>query len=244
MAVGSGSGFFSMFDELLFEVKTLSYPECWIGDEEISEKESAVLAALDALLNEFGDQIAGLIIEPLLQGAGGMRMCRPEFLRQLVERVQGVGIPVIFDEVATGFGRLGTLFAHAQAGIEPDIICLSKGLTSGYMPMSVTVVRDEIFEAFLGDDFARAFAHGHSFTANPLACAVALRSLELFEEEKTLDKIAVIAKSHEEFLEAQKDNPQITRRRCRGSIMAFDLVQGGDGYKSEASEFLAGLFCQ
>ena len=244
MAVGRGSGFFSLFEDLMFEVTSLPYPECWIGDDEVAAKEAASLEALDMVLKEDGAKIAGLIVEPLVQGAGGMRMCRPEFLRAMVELVQAAGIPVIFDEVATGFGRTGTLFALEQAGVVPDVVCLSKGLTSGYMPMSVTVVRDEIFDAFLGDDFSRALAHGHSFTANPLACAVALRSLELFEEEKTLDKIAAISAQHQHFLESQCGHGKIERLRCVGSIMAFDLADGADGYKSEAGEFLRAYFLE
>ena len=242
MAVGKGSGFFTLFQDLMFEVTALPYPETWRGDGEVSSKEDAALAALDKALGDKSGEIAGLIIEPLVQGAGGMRMCRPAFIHAMVERVQALGIPVIFDEVATGFGRTGTLFALEQAGVVPDVICLSKGLTSGYMPMSVTVARDEIFEAFLGDDFGRALAHGHSFTANPLACSVALRSLQLFDEEKTLERISVIEARHTAFLEGQKDNPLITRPRLTGTIMAFDLPLEGDSYKSGPSEMLRSYF--
>jgi len=242
MAVGKGSGFFSLFEDLMFEVKALPYPATWVGDDDLETKEEQALAALEVILKTHGDAIAGLIIEPLVQGAGGMRMCRPEFIAAMVTRVQAIGIPVIFDEVATGFGRTGTLFALEQAGIVPDVICLSKGLTSGYMPMSVTVARDEIFDVFLGDDFGRALAHGHSFTANPLACAVALRSLELFDEENTLERISRISAQHRAFLESQKDNPMITRPRSTGTIMAFDLPLGEGSYKSEASEFLRDYF--
>ena len=248
MAVGKGSGFFTLFEDLMFEVNALPFPATWQGDADVLNKEAAALEALDGVLKSQGKNIAGLIIEPLIQGAGGMRMCRPEFISAMVARVQAQGIPVIFDEVATGFGRTGTLFALEQAGVVPDVICLSKGLTSGYMPMSVTVVRDEIFDAFLGDDFNRALAHGHSFTANPLACAVALRSLELFEEEKTLDRIAAINAQHMAFLEREKDNPLITRPRCTGTVMAFDLNLNPDldpeagAYKSGPSEYLRSYF--
>lgn len=242
MAVGKGSGFFSLFQDLMFEVTALPYPETWLGDDEVSRKEEMALAELDAVIERDGERIAGLIIEPLVQGAGGMRMCRPEFIAELVQRVQAAGIHVIFDEVATGFGRTGTLFALEQSEIVPDVICLSKGLTAGYMPMSVTVARDEIFEAFLGDDFGRALAHGHSFTANPLACSVGLRSLDLFEEERTLERISRINSQHKTFLDEQADHPLITCRRLRGSIMAFDLKGDEDGYKSASSEFLRDHF--
>ena len=171
--------------------------------------------------------VAALIVEPLLQGAGGMRMCRPEFLKRLVEIAQSVGVLVIFDEVATGFGRTGTLFAMEQAGVVPDLVCLSKGLTSGYMPMAVTVVRDKVFEAFLGEDFDRALPHGHSFTANPLACAVALvRSLMLFAEENTLWRIARIRARHRAMLAELAAREDVVRPRLLGSILAFDLKGG------------------
>ncbi len=129
-----------------------------------------------------------------------MRLCRPSFLKRLVKTARGAGMLIIFDEVATGFGRTGTMFAMEQAGIVPDLVCLSKGLTAGYMPMAVTVAREAIFEAFLGEGFERALPHGHSFTANPLACAVALASLALFKEEKTLERIAHINRRHREFM--------------------------------------------
>ena len=144
-------------------------------------------------------RIAALIIEPLLQGAGGMRLCRPSFLKRLVKMARDAGVLVIFDEVATGFGRTGTMFAMEQADVVPDLVCLSKGLTAGYMPMAVTVAREPMFEAFLGESFERALPHGHSFTANPLACAVALASLALFEEEKTLERIARINRRHRDI---------------------------------------------
>ncbi len=242
MAVGKGSGFFSLFDELMFKVTALPFPDTWRGDDEIAAKEAIALEALDRELADGGIDISAMIIEPLLQGAGGMRMCRPEFLRLVTERVQAAGIPVIYDEVATGFGRTGTMFALEQAGVIPDIICLSKALTSGYMPMSVTVAKDEIFEHFLGDDFGRALAHGHSFTANPLACAVALRSLELFDEEHTLKKIAAISAQHERFLDERETSDNVIRLRCLGSILAFDLKDAGEGYKSGTSEFLRDYF--
>src|SRR5512135_1532040 len=128
------------------------------------------------------------------------------------------GALVIFDEVATGFGRTGTLFAMEQAGVVPDLVCLSKGLTAGYMPLAMTVAREAVFEAFLGESFDRALPHGHSFTANPLACAVALRSLELYEEEGTLGRIARIETRHREMLTELKGREEVVRPRVLGSI--------------------------
>jgi adenosylmethionine-8-amino-7-oxononanoate aminotransferase len=164
-----------------------------------------------------------------------MRLCRPSFLRAVVEKARAYGILIIFDEVATGFGRTGTLFALEQVDVIPDLVCLSKGLTSGYLPLSATVARTALFETFMGQTFEKALPHGHTFTANPLACAVALRSIELFEEEATLERVARITARHKEQLPVLADHPRATRPRALGTLLAFDLVDAGDGYKSDAS---------
>jgi adenosylmethionine---8-amino-7-oxononanoate aminotransferase len=237
MSVGRGSQMFSPFRDLMCKVCVLPYPATYDGDDLVDEREAGALSAFEALLSDCGQSIAALIIEPLLQGAGGMRVCRPRFLKRLVERAQGAGVIVIFDEVATGFGRTGTLFALEQAGVVPDLVCLSKGLTAGYMPLAVTVARDCLFEAFLGDSFDRALPHGHSFTANPLACAVALCSLSLFQEEKTLERIAEINALHRAMLAKLGERADITRPRVFGSIIAFD-VKGAGEYQSDKSRAL------
>lgn len=235
MAVGRGSDYFSLYEGLLCAVHTAPYAPTYIGDRDVDETEDLAIAALQKLIDEKGDTVAALIIEPLFQGAGGMRFCRPSFIRRVVETARAASILVIFDEVATGFGRTGTLFAHQQCDVKPDIICLSKGLTAGMLPMSVTVVDEAIFEAFSGDDFSKALAHGHSFTGNPLACAVANRSLALFEEEGTLEKIAVIEKLHRNFTATLARHEKVSKVRVCGSLLAFDLVGDSGDYKSDAS---------
>ena len=235
MSAGRGSGFFSLYDGLMCEVATLPFAATWMGDEAVEAREAEALAAFEALLDRQGRQVAALIMEPLLQGAGGMRMCRPAFVRALVERARAAGILVIMDEVATGFGRTGTLFACEQAGVVPDFICLAKGLTGGMMPMSVTVAREEIFSQFLGPDFSRALAHGHSFTAHPLACAVARRSLEILVHGDGLTNVARIAARHEEQLPRIAAHPKVARVRQCGTVLAFDLAAAGGGYKSTVS---------
>jgi adenosylmethionine-8-amino-7-oxononanoate aminotransferase len=237
MSVGRGSQMFSPFRDLMCKVCVLPYPATFEGDEAVEEREAGALSAFEALLADRGQTIAALIIEPLLQGAGGMRVCRPPFLKRLVETAQAAGVIVIFDEVLTGFGRTGTLFALEQAGVVPDLVCLSKGLTSGYMPLAVTVAQEAIFVAFLGDSFDLALPHGHSFTANPLACAVALRSLDLFEEEKTLERIAAINARHRAMLAELQARPDVMRPRVLGSILALD-VKGLGAYQSEESRTL------
>ena len=157
----------------------LPYPATFEGDDAAEEREAGALSAFEALLADRGarpsprSSSSRCCRAPAACGSAG-----PSFLQRLVEiGAQTAGVLVIFDEVATGFGRTGTLFAMEQADVVPDLVCLSKGLTAGYMPMAVTVAREPIFEAFLGESFDRALPHGHSFTANPLACAVALASL-------------------------------------------------------------------
>jgi adenosylmethionine-8-amino-7-oxononanoate aminotransferase len=230
MSLSRGAGFFSLFDGLMFEVRTVPYAATHEDDAEVGMKEDRAIEMLAKQLQQCGHEVAALIIEPLLQGAGGMRLCRGRFVRRVVELARKHGVLVIFDEVATGFGRTGTLFAFEQCSIAPDIICLSKGLTAGYLPMSVTVARSEIFEAFKGTNFDKALAHGHSFTANPLSCAVALRSLQLFEEEGTLARIATIEATHRAALPRLQAHEMVAKARVRGTVLAFDLVAAPSGY--------------
>ncbi len=147
------------------------------------------LEELEALLR---DDTAAVLIEPMLQGAGGMVMWPAEFVRGVRELCDRHGTLLIADEVLTGFGRTGKMFACEHAGITPDIICLSKGLTAGYMPLGATVTTQAVYEAFLSNDRSKTFFHGHSYTANPLACAVGVASLKLFAEEPVLENVARI----------------------------------------------------
>lgn len=246
MAVGKGSGFFTSFDELLCQVHTVPYGETWLGDNEVQSREDAAIATLQKTIDQHGDTIAAIIMEPLFQGAGGMKFCRPEFVKRVVGTARAAGILVVFDEIATGFGRTGSLFAHQQCDVKPDMICLSKGLTAGTLPLSVTVIDAQIFEAFLGDDFSKALAHGHSFTGNPLACSIANRSLALFEEELTLARIKSIEASHREFANELLSHQKVKHVRVCGSLLAFDIDEGDTGlegsYKSETSLKLRDFF--
>jgi len=238
MSVGRGSKFFTPFRDLMCKVMVLPCPATFEGDDAADEREAGALSSFEALLRDRGNTIAALIIEPLLQGAGGMRLCRPGFLKHLVYTAREAGVLVIFDEVATGFGRTGTMFAMEQADVVPDLVCLSKGITAGYMPLAATVAREEIFQAFLGEDFDRALPHGHSFTANPLACAVGLASLALFEEEQTLRRIARINARHRDMMAELAARPDVARPRVIGSILAFDVKAAGGGYQSSESRAL------
>jgi adenosylmethionine-8-amino-7-oxononanoate aminotransferase len=186
------------------------------------------LAALDAKL---GDDIAAVILEPLIQGAGGMRMCRPHFVRAVAEHVRKAGALLILDEVMTGFGRTGPLFACEQAGVVPDLICLSKGLTGGFLPMGATVARDGFCQAFIGQTLDRAFLHGHSYTANPLGCAAGLASLDLLTDDAcTRRRHALATVQSDRVRNLARRRPELHARAC-GTIAAIDLTEGsyGDG---------------
>lgn len=242
MSVGQGSGFFNLFKGLMCKVHTVPYAPTWGGDTAVETREDTALDALAETLKLHGRETAALIIEPMMQGAGGFRFCRPEFISAVCELARLAGVLVIFDEVATGFGRTGTLFACEKAGVTPDIICLAKGLTAGALPMAVTVARDEVYDAFLSENFDTALAHGHTFTANPLACAVALRSLALFEEEKTLEKVARIQARHEAQLIELAGHPRVEFPRTMGSMLAFELAGSQGRYKTEDGERLRDWF--
>jgi adenosylmethionine-8-amino-7-oxononanoate aminotransferase len=167
-----------------------------------------------------------VIVEPLVQGAGGMRMCRPSFLRRLREVTRAHDVLLVFDEVMTGFGRTGERFACERAGVEPDIICLAKGLTGGFLPLAATVASAEVYQSFVGGDPKRTLWHGHSYTANPLGCAAALASLDLLEQNA--GAFRGMEAHHLAFLDTLAGLP-VERLRVTGTIVAFDLTTTGSG---------------
>jgi adenosylmethionine---8-amino-7-oxononanoate aminotransferase len=242
MAAGYSSGFYEPFGDLLVEVEHLPYPATWDGDPNVAEKEAAALSRLDNWLERFGAETAALIVEPLVQGASGMRMCRPEFLHSLRKRLTAAGVLLIFDEVMTGFGRTGGSFACIKSGVTPDLVCLSKGLTGGFLPLSATVCGPAIYEAFLDPGFAKAFAHGHSFTANPLGCAAALASFDLFETPETASRLAMIETVHRRRLALLRDRPEFVEARCTGTIAAVNLNGDAHDYAGPASQKLQRFF--
>lgn len=192
VSVGGIDLFHSIYRPLIFETARIPAP-----DTPDPAAEADCLARAEALLAEQGSQLAGLIVEPLVQGAAGMRMHSPAFLERLLTMAREAGLVIIADEVATGFGRTGTMFAMEQVGIRPDLVAMAKGLSGGYLPLAVTAASERIFDAFRGPYTRhRTFFHGHTYTGNPLACAAALACLDVFEEEDTLstlpERIAVL----------------------------------------------------
>ena len=227
MSVGERSLFTRPFSDLLFSTDAVPFPATWEGDEEVEAKEARALARLEELLARRPGQYAAMILEPLVQGAGGMRMCRPHFLAAVQALLRQGDVLVIYDEVLTGFGRTGALFACEKAATQPDIICLAKGLTGGFLPMAVTVCSERIFSAFYDDDPAKAFYHGHSYTANPLGCAAALASLDLLANEP----FRCLAAWQREEAGRLCGHQRLKRVRVCGTIVAADVVaEGEEGY--------------
>ena len=241
MSLGSGSDLFSVFKELFFKIKLFDYPSTWYGDKNIEEKENKILFKIE---NEFkkNNDIAGLIIEPLIQGSGGMNICRNIFMKKLSKLVKKYNNLLIYDEVMTGFGRTGEIFACKKTKTQPDIICLSKGLTGGFLPLSLTITTNKIYNNFLGDNFDKALAHGHSFTANPLGCAASIASLNLFKSKKIFKKIKIIEKQHRIFLKKLLKLNSIEKTRICGTILAFNIKGFGNGYKAMIPEKIKKFF--
>jgi len=218
MSVSERSLFTAPFNDYLFEVVFIDTPT---RDN---------IYQLLSLVRREGPSIAGFIYEPLVQGAGGMRMYEAGLLDQLLAEIAGQGILCIADEVMTGFGRTGRLFAGEYLRHKADIICLSKGLTGGTMALGVTAATERLFEAFLSDDRKKTLFHGHSFTANPIACAASLASLDLLLDEANLQRIRDISRRQEIFLEKLALYPVVKNARATGTILAYELNTGEDGY--------------
>jgi len=225
MAVGERSLFSAPFDPLLFAVARAPWPATWWDDDGVEEREAAALERLEQLLET---PTAAVILEPLLQGAGGMALVRESFLRQVEQLVRRRGALLIADEVMTGFGRSGQLFACARAGIQPDLMALSKGLTGGFLPMGVTLAREALYEGFIGTAPGLTLVHGHSFTANPLGCAAALASLDLLQQRP--ERFQGFEARHRPHLEALACHRLVRRPRLLGSVAAFEVAGGDPGY--------------
>ena len=192
-------------------------------------------AAFDSFLDQHAPTLAGILVEPLVQGAGGMLFHEPAVLRHLRRAADAYGLPLIFDEIFTGFGRTGTMFACEAAGVVPDIITLSKALTGGTMALSAAVARTHIFEAFLSPDPAHALMHGPTYMANPLACAAALASLALFHTQPRLAQVAEISAQLARGLAPCAAMPGVRHVRVRGAIGVVELARTGDLAKLKAA---------
>lgn len=210
MSAGGRSVYNDTYEEFLFDVHHLPFDN--------------MVRAYEKYLDENKDNVAALIVEPLVQGAAGMRMYPAATLKALADLCTAHGVLLIADEVMTGFGRTGTMFACEQAGVTPDIICLSKGLTGGFLPMGATLCSKKIYDAFYSTDRAKMFFHSSSYTGNALSCAAALANLEIWESEPVMENIARIAKKHEGAAEWFKKRGDVADVRQIGTILALDVI--------------------
>jgi len=224
MSVGDPDPFFEPFAPLLFETRRVAVSA----------------AAVDAALTELGGRAAGVLIEPLIQGAAGMAIHTPEELAAIRGACDRHGVLMVADEVLTGFGRTGSLFACEQAGVAPDLMCLAKGLTGGIFPLAATLATEAIYEAFLSPDRGRAFFHGHTFTGNPLGCAIALESLRLVREGDVPARLSAIGERIYGILGDLCGDPRGHSLRRIGGIVAFDMTEpdGATGYLAGRAPFL------
>ncbi len=217
MSVSQKGPFNENYKDLLFDII-----RCRQGE---STNDSLEMWTSDFLekIDEFQDQICAVILEPLIQGAGGMVVWPKEAVRVICEAARQKGILVIFDEVMTGFGRTGSMFAFEQVNFIPDFLCLSKGLTAGFLPMGLTMTRSEIFESFLDQRTQRMLFHGHSFTGNALSCAAALANLEVWRDEAVHKQLNAISELHAKILAQLTLKLPMCQPRVCGTIGAFDL---------------------
>ncbi len=230
MSVSDRSVFTLAFHNLLFEVIFIDTPN------------KDTLDGIKAIIHQHSTEIAAFIYEPLVQGAGGMKMYDGYLMNELLNTVKLADIICIADEVMTGFGRTAKFFASEYIQNKPDIICLSKGLTGGTMALGVTACTDRIYQAYMDDDKYKTFFHGHSFTANPLACTAALASLDLLEKETSLQKIKWISESNKKFsAELEAGSYPIKDLRFLGTILAFEIMQGDDEYLNTISSIFSQL---
>lgn len=218
MSVGQRGYFNLPYEPYFFDVDFLDFPT--------RENEQRVLNQAEKLFQS--GTFAGLIVEPLVQGACGMRMYRPKFLDQLMLLAKKYDVLVVFDEVMTGFGRTGKMFAMDYCVEKPDLVALSKGLTAGVLPLGLTVSTDRIFNAFLSEETTKALLHGHSFTANAISCAVACASLDLFERKETWGQIEALVHWNTKLLSSLQTRKNVINVRQQGTILAFEVVEEGE----------------
>jgi len=233
MSVSGRSLWTAPYETLLFEVSFIDIPT------------RQNMPALKSFIDRHAEELACFIYEPLVQGAGGMLMYGAEHLSELMDYCRSKGILLVQDEVFTGFGRTGKLFAADHLSVQPDVMCFSKGLTGGTMPMGLTTCTQEIYEAFYDDDKIKALFHGHSFTANPLACSAALASLDLLLEESTQRNIERIGRQHADFVQRLRHyKPDVIVRQC-GTILAITCATAGESsYLSNIQPLLYDFFLE
>ncbi len=228
LSVGDIPLYKETYRPLLLDVITVPSPDCSLREqgEDCASYTTRMFAHMEATLQRYADEVCAVIIEPLVQCAGGMRMYDPVYLTLLREACDRYQVHLIADEIAVGFGRTGTMFACEQGGISPDFLCLSKGLTGGYLPLSVVLTTRSIYQAFY-DEYTslRGFLHSHSYAGNPLACAAALATLQIFEDDDIINRNRTLAELMGEAALSLKTHPHVGEVRQKGMILALELVK-------------------
>ncbi|EIK54890.1 adenosylmethionine--8-amino-7-oxononanoate transaminase [Stutzerimonas stutzeri TS44] len=228
MSVGDVALFTDTYKPLLLDTLKVPSPDCYLRPEGMSWEEHSrhMFAHMEQTLAEHHEEVAAVIVEPLIQGAGGMRMYHPIYLKLLREACDRYEVHLIHDEIAVGFGRTGTMFACEQAGVSPDFLCLSKALTGGYLPMAAVLTTDRLYQAFY-DDYStlRAFLHSHTYTGNPLACAAALATLDIFAEDNVIEANKALAARMASATAHLADHPHVAEVRQTGMALAIEMVQ-------------------
>jgi adenosylmethionine-8-amino-7-oxononanoate aminotransferase len=228
LAVGNVALYKSIYRPLLMDVITVPSPDAFQRDPGESPADCArrMFVHMERALQENHGEVAAVIVEPLVQCAGGMRMYDPVYLQLLREACDRYDVHLIADEIAVGFGRTGTMFACEQAGIRPDYLCLSKGLTGGYLPLSVVLTTDDVYSSFY-DEYVKlnAFLHSHSYTGNPLACAAANATLAIFREEPVLERNRELARHMRASVAHLEDHPHVAEIRQTGMILAIEVMK-------------------
>lgn len=228
MSVGDVALFTETYKSLLLDTLKVPSPDCYLRAEgESWEAHSrAMFEHMERTLEQHHREVAAVIVEPLIQGAGGMRMYHPVYLELLREACDRYGVHLIHDEIAVGFGRTGSMFACEQAGITPDFLVLSKALTGGYLPMAAVLTTDTVYQAFY-DDYAtlRAFLHSHTYTGNPLACTAALATLDIFEQDNVIEANKALAARMASATAHLADHPHVAEVRQTGMALAIEMVQ-------------------
>ncbi|RUW65184.1 adenosylmethionine--8-amino-7-oxononanoate transaminase [Mesorhizobium sp. M4B.F.Ca.ET.049.02.1.2] len=232
MSVGARGVFNAAYEPLLFEVDTIPFPA--------AGQEQQTLDAFERLSRD--DEVAALIVEPLVLGAGGMLMYPASVLAELNRIAERSGTLFIADEVMTGWGRTGTIFACEQAAVAPDILCTSKGLTGGSLPLAATLATDAIFRAHYSSDRARTFFHSSSYTANPIACAAALANVGIWNDEPVAERVAALSRMQAEKIARFNGDSRFENVRTSGTIAALDLSVGNAGYLAEVGPRLRAFF--
>jgi len=228
LAVGDVALYKETYEPLLMKPITVPSPDCYYRESGESWEDYSLrqFEKMEATLQQHADEVSAVIVEPLIQCAGNMRMYHPIYLTRLREACDKYDVHLIADEIAVGFGRTGTLFACEQANISPDFMCLSKGLSGGYLPISVVVTHDRIYEGFYDDyETLRAFLHSHSFTGNAIGCAAALATIEIFETDNVIENNKKLSKAMADACARFNDHPHVSDVRQHGMVLAIEMIK-------------------